>query len=178
MKGNWLLQYYYTGFLNKHSIPAYIYISIEVKQRKIEDFSSFLTEREGIRHYQLLQYVHVICKCFNCVPLYCLCVVVIPAGDTHFLLRGSSQPQYFNWEKYGMSLSAPEGILPPSETCEVAITALAGGEFEFPKGSELVSAIYAITISRPLLKPLTINIQHCVRDKLIELQQSLHLKGN
>ena len=77
-----------------------------------------------------------------------------------------------------MSLSAPEGIPPPSETCEVAITALAGGEFEFPKGSELVSAIYAITISRPLLKPLTINIQHCVRDKLIKLQQSLHLKGN
>ena len=44
----------------------------------------------------------------------------------------------------------------------MSITALAGGEFEFPKGSELVSAVYAIFISKPLLKPLTVNIQHCV----------------
>ena len=44
----------------------------------------------------------------------------------------------------------------------MAITALAGGEFEFPKGNELVSAVYVISISKPLLKPLTINIQHCV----------------
>ena len=44
----------------------------------------------------------------------------------------------------------------------MSITALAGGEFEFPKGSELVSAVYAILISKPLLKPLTVNIQHCV----------------
>ena len=87
---------------------------------------------------------------------------VIPAGDTLFLLRGTSQPQSFNWEKYGLSLSAPEGILLPSETCEVSITALAGGEFEFPKCSELVSAVYAISISNTLLKPLTANIQHCV----------------
>ena len=87
---------------------------------------------------------------------------VIPAGDTLFLLQGTSQPQSFNWEKYGLSLSAPEGILLPSDTCEVAVTALAGGEFEFPKGSELVSAVYAISISNTLLKPLTANIQHCV----------------
>ena len=87
---------------------------------------------------------------------------VIPAGDTLFLLQETSQPQCFNWKKYGLTLNAPEGILLPSETCEVAITALAGGEFEFPKGSELVSAIYAISISNTLLKPLTANIQHCV----------------
>ena len=98
---------------------------------------------------------------------------VIPAGDTLFLLRGSNHPQYFNWEKYGLSLSAPEGILPPSETCEVAITALAGGEFEFPKGSELVSAVYVISISKPLQKPLTINIQHCVALETSEQCNSL-----
>ena len=93
---------------------------------------------------------------------------VIPAGDTLFLLRGTSQPQSFNWEKYGLSLSAPEGILLPSETCEVAVTALVGGEFEFPKCSKLVSAVYAISISNSLLKPLTANIQHCVALKTPE----------
>ena len=61
-----------------------------------------------------------------------------------------------------MSLSTPAEILHSSETCKVVITALAGGNFEFPKGSELVSAVYAISISKSLLKPLTINIQHCV----------------
>ena len=44
----------------------------------------------------------------------------------------------------------------------MAITALAGGEFEFPEDSELVSAVYAISVSKPLLKPLTVDIQHCV----------------
>ena len=87
---------------------------------------------------------------------------VTPAGDTLFLLRGTNQPQSFNWEKYGLTLFASEGILLPLETCEVAITALAGGDFEFPKGSELVSAVYAIYISISLLKPLTVNMQHCV----------------
>ena len=98
---------------------------------------------------------------------------VIPAGDTVFLLRGSSQPQFFNWEKYGLSLSAPEGILPPSETCEVTITALAGGEFKFPKVSELVSAVYVISVSKPLLRPLTVNIQHCVSLKTLGQCKSL-----
>ena len=98
---------------------------------------------------------------------------VIPAGDTLFLLRGSCQPQFFNWERYGLSLFAPNGILLPSETCEVAITALAGGEFEFPKDSELVSAVYAIFILKPLQKPLTINVQHCVALKTLEQCNSL-----
>ena len=87
---------------------------------------------------------------------------VIPAGETVFVLRGREQCQYLNWEKYGISFSAPEGILPLSERCEVAITALAGGEFKFPKGRELVSVVYAISIAKPLLKPLTVSIQHCV----------------
>ena len=55
----------------------------------------------------------------------------------------------------------------------MAITALAGGEFEFPKGNELVSAVYAISISKPLLKPLTINIQHCVALETLEQCNSL-----
>ena len=55
----------------------------------------------------------------------------------------------------------------------MVITALAGGEFEFPKGSELVSAVYAISISKPLLKPLTVNIQHCVALETSEQCNSL-----
>ena len=56
-----------------------------------------------------------------------------------FVLRGRNECQYFNWEKYGISFSAHERILPQSEICEVVITAFAGGEFKFPEGSDLVS---------------------------------------
>ena len=98
---------------------------------------------------------------------------VIPAGDTIFILRRNSQRQVFSWERYGLSLSAPAEILPSSETCKVAITALAGGDFEFPKGSQLVSAVYVISISKTLLKPLTVNIQHCVALETPEQCKSL-----
>ena len=49
-----------------------------------------------------------------------------------------------------------------SDTVEVAITALVGGEFILPEDTELVSAVYAIFVSKPLLKPVQLEIQHCV----------------
>ena len=49
-----------------------------------------------------------------------------------------------------------------SDTVEVVITALVGGEFILPEDTELVSAVYAIFVSKPLLKPVQLEIQHCV----------------
>ena len=49
-----------------------------------------------------------------------------------------------------------------SKDTEVAVTALAGGNFKVPKGTVLVSAVYAISVSKALLKPLVIELQHCV----------------
>ena len=42
------------------------------------------------------------------------------------------------------------------------VSALAGGNFVLPEGTELVSAVYAITVSKAVLKDLTIELQHCV----------------
>lgn len=42
------------------------------------------------------------------------------------------------------------------------MAALVGGQFEFPSNTVLVSAVYAILVSRPLLKPLRLDVQHCV----------------
>ena len=42
------------------------------------------------------------------------------------------------------------------------ITALVGGEFILPEDTELVSAVYAISVSKPLLTPVQLEIQHCV----------------
>ena len=49
-----------------------------------------------------------------------------------------------------------------SKDTEVAVTALAGGNFKVPRGTVLVSAVYAISVSKALLKPLVIELQHCV----------------
>ena len=44
----------------------------------------------------------------------------------------------------------------------IEVTAIVSGPFKFPKGTMLVSAVYAISVSKPLLKPLVIKLQHCV----------------
>ena len=50
----------------------------------------------------------------------------------------------------------------PSDTVQVTITALVGGDFIFPEDTELVSAVYAIKLSKPFLEPVKLEIQHCV----------------
>ena len=83
------------------------------------------------------------------------------AGETTSFLLQSDSPQ-FNWEEYGMRITIPQGAIPLCIDVKVTITALVGGEFILPKYTELVSAVYAISVSKPLLKPVQLEIQHCV----------------
>ena len=80
------------------------------------------------------------------------------AGQKLFHL-GTSLTHY-TWEKYGFKLLCPKGAV--SKDTEVIVTALVSGNFKVPKGTVLVSAVYAISVSKPLLKSLTIELQHCV----------------
>ena len=78
-----------------------------------------------------------------------------------FLVQGDKS-QLMNWERFGLRIGVEEDSLSSSETVEVATAALVGGEFKFPKNTVLVSAVYAVTVSKRLLKPLRLEIQHCV----------------
>ena len=49
-----------------------------------------------------------------------------------------------------------------------------GGQFTFPKGSELVSVVYAVSIASEIQQPLTLEIQHCV--SLNTSEQSSYMK--
>ena len=69
------------------------------------------------------------------------------AGETLFLIQGD-KPQSLNWEEYGFRLHFPQ--------------ALVGGKFQFPEGTELVSAVYAVAFAKKLLEPVEMEIQHCV----------------
>ena len=81
-------------------------------------------------------------------------------GNKLFLIQGDS-PQFFDWEKYGLRITVPQGTVSPTETNEIAVTALVGGQFQLPEGTELISAVYAISVSKPLLQSVKLEIQHC-----------------
>ena len=78
-----------------------------------------------------------------------------------FYIQGS-EAQSLYWEEYGLRIHISQDTVSLSEICEVAVTVLVGGHFKYPKESMLVSAIYDISIAKPLLKPLMLEIQHCV----------------
>ena len=49
-----------------------------------------------------------------------------------------------------------------STPCDIAIKAIVAGQFEFPEGTDLVSAVYAISVSEKLTQPVILEMQHCV----------------
>ena len=94
------------------------------------------------------------------------------AGHGLFLLKADNCPSSFNWDKYGFRLQCPEGAV--SKDTEVAVTPLLSDQFEVPKGTVLVSAVYKIEVSKPLTKRVVIELQHCV--DLRNTGQTGHLK--
>ena len=82
------------------------------------------------------------------------------AGCGLFRLKADDCPSSFNWNKYGFRLHCPEGAV--SKDTEVTVTPLLSDQFEVPKGTVLVSAVYKIEVSKPLTKQVVIELQHCV----------------
>ena len=67
------------------------------------------------------------------------------------------------WEKHEFRMHIPAEALSSSETCLVFVKAITTGLFKFPVGTEPVSAIYAISLSKMFNKPVKLELQHCVR---------------
>ena len=90
------------------------------------------------------------------------CLQGVYVGDKRsFLIQGDSS-YLFNWEENGIIISVPRDTLSPTESSQVEVVVLVGGQFQLPEGTELVSAVYGITLSKPLLKPIKLEIQHCL----------------
>ena len=90
------------------------------------------------------------------------CLSDVQVAEKKLFLVQGDKPQLMNWEQFGLRIGIEEDSLLSSETVEVATAALVGGQFKFPKNTVLVSAVYAISVSEPLLKPLRLEMQHCV----------------
>ena len=80
-------------------------------------------------------------------------------------------PQLLNWEENGLRIQVPEGAVCGS--CDISVQVIPTENFEFPKDTKLVSAVYAISASNKLIKPVEIGIQHCVTVDRQQLCQSL-----
>ena len=89
-----------------------------------------------------------------------------------FSLSGADDgPQLLEWGENGFRMQIPEGAT--SGPCDIAVKVIVAGKFEFPVNAQLVSAVYAISPSRKLKKPVQLEIQHCVSITSRQLSQSI-----
>ena len=116
-----------------------------------------------------LQWVRLRYTCILLCILYYIppidnfeCLSDVQVAEKKLFLVQGDKPQLMNWERFGLRIEVEEDSLSSSETVEIVTAALAGGEFKFPKNTVLVSAVYTVTVSKRLLKPLRLEIQHCV----------------
>ena len=79
-----------------------------------------------------------------------------------FKLQGGNA-QSLLWEEHGFRMHIPQDALLPNETCFVVVKAIVAGLFQFPEGTERVSAVYAISSTQQFHKAVTTELQHCVQ---------------
>ena len=89
-----------------------------------------------------------------------------------FSLSGDDGPHLLEWEENGFRMQVPEGAT-SAGPCDIAVKVIVAGQFEFPDNTQLVSAVYAISPSRKLKKPVQLEIQHCVSITSKQLGQSI-----
>lgn len=84
-------------------------------------------------------------------------------------------PGDFGWDEYGLRVHIPHGMSPSSAITEhISVAALVGGKFVFPAKTKLVSAVYAVKVSKQLVKSIKLEMQHCVN--LTRKEDLKHLK--
>ena len=83
------------------------------------------------------------------------------AEECLFVIGGENLV-YHEWEEVGLVIHASENCVPPLSICEMRVSAFVGGDFLFPDGHELVSAVNAVTFSQSLKQNVVLDLQHCV----------------
>lgn len=92
------------------------------------------------------------------------------AWKKEFAIEENCISQTIDCEEFGLKIHVPKGAT--SSSCDIVIKAIVAGDFDFPKGTQLVSGVYAISVSKKFLKPVRLEMQHCV---LIENKQHTQL---
>jgi len=64
-------------------------------------------------------------------------------------------------------------LLPGVDECQIQIQASLSGQFQFPEDTEILSFIYWVTCPHKLVKPVTVEIQHCAKPEHLRQPSSL-----
>ena len=84
--------------------------------------------------------------------------------EEHLVFSGNEERTFDRRKGQGFILIVPKGAI-SSGDCTVEVKSCVVGQqtlgFTFPEGSKLASAVYHITASRELSKPVFFQIQHC-----------------
>ena len=93
----------------------------------------------------------------------------------HTSFTYTDRAQSFNWRRFGFKMHFPDHALPPSvNECQLHIKASLSGQFQFQEDAEVVSGIYWIASPHTFVKPVTVEIQHCVtKPELLQHPSSL-----
>ena len=79
-------------------------------------------------------------------------------------LSVTNSKQLFHWKDYGLKLCIPNKCLPAKvQQCTLTIKASLSGQYKFPEGSHLVSAVYWLCCE-PMCKfiqAISVEIEHC-----------------
>ena len=82
-------------------------------------------------------------------------------AETQFVIKGRHS-QTFEWKGHGLKLSVPEDALPSDQVeCVIDVKASYAGQFEFPKGTQLVSPVYWLSCQQKFQRSVTLEINHC-----------------
>ena len=85
-------------------------------------------------------------------------------GETKLILTNSEQQ--FEWDGFGLKLRIQEGTLPSgTDQCVIRIKASTSGQYQFPKGFHLVSAVFWLHC-QPMCKfakSITMEMEHCAK---------------
>ena len=85
-------------------------------------------------------------------------------GETKIVMTNLAQ--LYEWEGFGLKLHIREGTLPPdTDQCIVRIKASTSGQYQFPKGFQLVSAVFWLRCE-PICrftKSITMEMEHCAK---------------
>ena len=97
----------------------------------------------------------------------------------HQFTFSGGEDRVFQLEECGIRIYVAKGTIPADSVCELAVLPIVAGSFVFPSRHKPVSGIYAIGASCSLLKPITIELQHCIQvtncsEKSLKFAQAEH----
>lgn len=94
-------------------------------------------------------------QCIKCSTHYGVGIV----DQISFTYKG--EEHHVPWKKYGFDLCFPSAS---HDNIEGTISILSNDDdcYDFPDGTTLVSAVYNISVRKPLPIPVTVKLQHCV----------------